>query len=368
MERESKAREILLDSISKNETSSKENIIRADIINFNINSDKIIQTDQFGFIRSTPLTTPSKKEMELLKKQTLKWDKILNNYDEYYTTSFQKLKKLTREGIPDSLRGAVWKKFSEVANFHIPGLYAQLLSDKSETALECEKVILKDLDRTFPSHSHFSQQYGEGQRSLFHVLSAYAKYNKATGYVQGMGFLTALLLIYMDEESAFYCLHSIMKKYDLEGLYLDGFPSLKKRFFVLLNLIKKYLPKVYEVMQRFDIAPSIYASEWFITMFTRQLDFNILVRVFDVFFLEGFKVIYRFSIAFLKIKQQDIIKPGNEMSDIMEALRQILMGVSVNEVFDVGYKLYLSRDHIKEIEDEYEKVKDNKTNEFIRLL
>jgi hypothetical protein len=103
-------------------------------------------------------------------------------------------------------------------------------------------------------------------------------------------------------------------------------------------------------------------------MFTRQLDFNILVRVFDVFFLEGFKVIYRFSIAFLKIKQQDIIKPGNEMSDIMEALRQILMGVSVNEVFDVGYKLYLSRDHIKEIEDEYEKVKDNKTNEFIRLL
>ena len=44
------------------------------------------------------------------------------------------------------------------------------------------------------------------------------------------------------------------------------------------------------------------------------------------------------------------------------------MGVSVNELFDVGYKLYLSRDHIKEIEEEYEKVKDNKTNEFIRLL
>ena len=299
MERESKAREILLDSISKNETSSKENIIRADTINFSFHSDRIVQTDQFGFIRSTPVAAPSKKEMEVLKKQTLKWDKILNNYEEYFSLNFQKLKKLTREGIPDSLRGAVWKKFSEVATFHVPGLYAKLLADKSGSALECEKTILKDLDRTFPSHSHFSQQYGEGQRSLFHVLSSYAKYNQRTGYVQGMGFLTALLLIYMDEESAFYCLHSIMKKYDLEGLYLDGFPSLKKRFFVLLNLIKKFLPKVYDVMQQFEVVPSIYASEWFITMFTRQLDFNVLVRIFDVFFLEGFKVIYRFSIAFL---------------------------------------------------------------------
>lgn len=38
------------------------------------------------------------------------------------------------------------------------------------------------------------------QEALFNVLKANAVYNKDIGYTQGMGFVTALLLMYMDEE------------------------------------------------------------------------------------------------------------------------------------------------------------------------
>ena len=34
-----------------------------------------------------------------------------------------------------------------------------------------------------------------------------------------MGFIAALLLTYMDEESTFFMMESLMKKYELEGLY-----------------------------------------------------------------------------------------------------------------------------------------------------
>ena len=38
------------------------------------------------------------------------------------------------------------------------------------------------------------------QQALFNVLKAYAVYNPEIGYCQGMGFISALLLMYMAEE------------------------------------------------------------------------------------------------------------------------------------------------------------------------
>ena len=64
-----------------------------------------------------------------------------------------------------------------------------------------------------------------------------------------MAFICALLLTYMDEERSFFMLHTLIKKYDLEGIYLPGFRDLKKKFFVLLNLEKKFLPICYRVLQ-----------------------------------------------------------------------------------------------------------------------
>ena len=81
--------------------------------------------------------------------------------------------------------------------------------------MDYESVILKDLDRTYPNQSLFKTKYGSGQRSLYRVLCSYSKYNKEIGYVQGMGFIAAvllILLIYMDEESTFFILESLMKK------------------------------------------------------------------------------------------------------------------------------------------------------------
>jgi hypothetical protein len=45
----------------------------------------------------------------------------------------------------------------------------------------------------------------------------------------------------MDEESSFFMLHSLMKKYKMEGIFFDEFPELRKKFYILLNLQKKYI-------------------------------------------------------------------------------------------------------------------------------
>ena len=52
---------------------------------------------------------------------------------------------------------------------------------------------------------------GIGRDALKRVLFAYARHNPSVGYCQGMNFLTALLLLLMEEEAAFWCLAAIVE-------------------------------------------------------------------------------------------------------------------------------------------------------------
>ena len=183
-----------------------------------------------------------------------------------------------------------------------------------------------------------------------------------------MGYLVAIFLLYMDEQSSFYLLHSIIKDYELESIYLPGFPSLKQKFYVLLNLEKKFIPKIYEVLKRDGIYPSIYASEWFICLFSKDLKANVFVRIFDTFLLEGYKVIYRFALAFLKLKENEFIKGKPGIISTMKIMKNCLSNIDVEELFKIAFGFHMSRKHIEKFEKEYEINKNNPKNEFISQL
>ena len=60
------------------------------------------------------------------------------------------------------------------------------------------------------------------------------------GYVQGMGFIAGLLLLYMSEEDAFWTLVALLKgtvQPPLEGLYQQGLPLLQQYFVQFERLI-----------------------------------------------------------------------------------------------------------------------------------
>ena len=136
----------------------------------------------------------------------------------------------------------------------------------------------------------------------------------------------------------------------------------------MLNLEKKFLPKCYRVLQKDEVYPGSYASEWFICLFARNLDFNVLVRIFDTFLLEGFKVIYRFSLAFIKLKEKDLIESKNGIDSTIIVMNNCLKNVNVDELFKIAFGFSLSKKLIEGYEKEYELVKNNKKNEFIRQV
>ena len=366
----------LLEAIKKKENVTKEKLVLAEKINFKSSSETLIQTDEFGFIKDKNGSESkiqnedknhlSKNELLTINARTEKWKYMLEHIDVYKGKKKKKLKKRTRKGIPDSLRGYIWQLFSKMDKYYMKDLFQNL--EKENLDSEIEMTIIKDLDRTFPSCQLFKDKYGAGQRKLFKVLSNYSKYNNTIGYVQGMGYLVGLFLIYMDEESSFYLLHSLIKNYELEGIYKQGFPDLKKKFYVLLNLEKKFIPKIYDVLKRDGIFPSIYASEWFICLFSKDLKINVLVRIFDTFLFEGFKVIYRFALAFLKMKEKQFTKGKPGIVYTMEIIKKCFEDIDIEALFKVAFSFHLSKKHINKFELEYEQNKNNANNEFIKQL
>ena len=356
----------LLLSLEKSEKIDNEKLKLAEKINFREVPDKIVDTDEFGFIKDPNDDIAHDKETLLQYNARLeKWNFMLTNFDDFMKKNFQKLKERTRKGIPDSIRGYAWQKILNCDEFYQKDLYNNLFEDKPDSYLE--QVIIKDIDRTFPKNTFFLEKYGGGQRQLYKVLLNYSKFNKEVGYVQGMGFITALLLTYMDEERSFFMLHALMKKRELETLYLPGFPDLNKKLYVFLNLEKKLIPKVYNTFKKLDLIPFSYASEWFLCLFSRSLKFKSLVRVFDTFILEGYKVIYRIALAFLKSKEKNIIE-CIEMDKIFKVIKTCFENVDIEEIMKIAFGFHLSKKDIENYEKEYEKNKDNKKNEFIAQL
>jgi hypothetical protein len=276
---------------------------------------------------------------------------MLLNFDDFYKNKFDKFKERTRKGIPDSIRGLIWQILAEVNTFRNDPKHSQtytnLLNDE-ESDLETESVILRDIDRTFPKHSFFKDKYGLGQRSLFNVLRAYSKFNKDTGYVQGMGFITALLLTYMDEESSFWMIHSLIYNYKLKDYFFKGFPGLERSFYVLLKLMKQHVPKVYDHFKKYHIHPTMYASQWFITIFAVNFKFDILVKIFDVFLLEKTKIFYRIALAVLKLNEEKI-SSFKSFEDTMGHIKFLFDRINGDDLFQKAFKFSISKDHISVI-------------------
>jgi len=75
------------------------------------------------------------------------------------------LQKLVEKGIPEALRCEVWQLLTQsitneqqtIENYHL------LLTKESSW----ERIIINDLNRTFPAHEYFKEQGGIGQESLY---------------------------------------------------------------------------------------------------------------------------------------------------------------------------------------------------------
>ncbi|KAK9825860.1 hypothetical protein WJX81_005237 [Elliptochloris bilobata] len=249
------------------------------------------------------------KEAQRLKK----WRAMLGagtaDWKRFMARHPNTVKRRVRKGIPDRLRGLAWQLLSGGRDLLMQneGVYERLmLASSSEKELE----IVRDLSRTYPSHVYYQQRQGPGQRSLFNVLRAYSVYDRQVGYVQGMGFIAGLLLLYMCEEDAFWTMTALLKgalHAPLEGLFRPGLPLLQQCLFQFSRLIDDELPRLGTHFRDEGVHPTMFCSHWFITLFAYTLPFDHLLRVWDILLLEGPKTVFRVGLALLRMSEEALL-------------------------------------------------------------
>ncbi|KAL8178073.1 UNVERIFIED_CONTAM: Rab GTPase-activating protein 1-like protein [Gekko kuhli] len=115
---------------------------------------------------------------------------------------------------------------------------------------------------------------------------AYSVYDEEIGYCQGHSFLVAVLLLHMPEEQAFCVLVKIMYDYGLRDLYKNNLEDLRSKFYQLERLMQEQLPDLYSHFLELNLEAHMYASQWFLTLFTAKFPLCMVFHIIDLLLCE----------------------------------------------------------------------------------
>ncbi|KAK3926524.1 Rab GTPase-activating protein 1 [Frankliniella fusca] len=232
------------------------------------------------------------------------WNAVLQQWQSTQKRPKQ-LAALVKQSIPEALRGEVWQRLAGCENDNtMMDQYRTLITQDCS----CENVIMRDINRTFPAHDFFKEAGGLGQDSLYRISKAYAVYDKEVGYCQGLSFLAASLLLHMPEEQAFCVLVKLMYDYGLRDMYKDGFENLYLRLYQLNKLMEEHLPQLWQHFSDMSVESHMFASQWFLTLFTARFPLYFVFHILDVFLLQGTETLFQVAIALLKVCKKDLLQ------------------------------------------------------------
>ncbi|XP_022771708.1 TBC1 domain family member 2A-like isoform X2 [Durio zibethinus] len=219
------------------------------------------------------------------------------------------LKKLIRKGIPPVLRPKVWFSLSGAAKKKstVPESYYNDLTKAVEGKVTpATRQIDHDLPRTFPGHPWLDTP--EGHAALRRVLVGYSFRDSDVGYCQGLNYVAALLLLVMKtEEDAFWMLAVLLENVLVSDCYTNNLSGCHVEQRVFKDLLAKKCPRIAAHLEALEFDVSLVATEWFLCLFSKSLPSETTLRVWDVLFYEGAKVLFHAALAIFKMKEEELL-------------------------------------------------------------
>ncbi|XP_077963786.1 ecotropic viral integration site 5 protein homolog isoform X12 [Gasterosteus aculeatus] len=292
------------------------------------------------------------------------WGRIVNEWEEVRKKKEKQLKDLVRRGIPHHFRAIVWQLLCNAQNMPIKDQYSELLKMTSP----CEKLIRRDIARTYPEHEFFKEKDSLGQEVLFNVMKAYSLVDREVGYCQGSAFIVGLLLMQMPEEEAFCVFVKLMQDYRLRELFKPSMAELGLCMYQFEYMIQEQLPDLHIHFQAQSFHTSMYASSWFLTIFLTSFPLPVATRIFDIFMCEGLEIVFRVGLAILQMNQTELIQL--DMEGMLQHFQRVIphqLDSGPDKVIQAAYQVKYNGKKMKKLEKEYTTIKTKEMEEQVEI-
>ncbi|RGP70853.1 hypothetical protein FLONG3_7309 [Fusarium longipes] len=220
--------------------------------------------------------------------------------------------------------------------------------------------------------------------SLRRVLHAFAVYNPRIGYCQSLNFLAGLLLLFVDtEEQCFWLLNVITRIY-LPGTHEMSLEGSKIDLGVLMTEMRTSMPAVWDKVggeleadpnsrpatgkslrltrsRRKELARmstptdrlppiTLCMTAWFMSCFIGTLPIETTLRVWDVFFYEGSKTLFRIALAIFKQGENEIrsVADPMEMFGVVQSMPRRL--IDANALMEACFKRRNGFGHLSQVQ------------------
>ncbi|KAM5256980.1 ecotropic viral integration site 5 protein homolog isoform 4-T4 [Ctenodactylus gundi] len=292
------------------------------------------------------------------------WGRIVNEWEDVHKKKEKQVKELVRKGIPHHFRAIVWQLLCSAQSMPVKDQYSELLKMTSP----CEKLIRRDIARTYPEHNFFKEKDSLGQEVLFNVMKAYSLVDREVGYCQGSAFIVGLLLMQMPEEEAFCVFVKLMQDYRLRELFKPSMAELGLCMYQFECMIQEHLPELFVHFQSQSFHTSMYASSWFLTIFLTTFPLPIATRIFDIFMSEGLEIVFRVGLAVLQMNQAELMQL--DMEGMLQHFQKVIphqFDGGPDKLIQAAYQVKYNSKKMKKLEKEYTTIKTKEMEEQVEI-
>ncbi|KAF7482593.1 ecotropic viral integration site 5 protein homolog isoform X2 [Marmota monax] len=267
------------------------------------------------------------------------WGRIVNEWEDVRKKKEKQVKELVRKGIPHHFRAIVWQLLCSAQSMPIKDQYSELLKMTSP----CEKLIRRDIARTYPEHNFFKEKDSLGQEVLFNVMK-------------------------MPEEEAFCVFVKLMQDYRLRELFKPSMAELGLCMYQFECMIQEHLPELFVHFQSQSFHTSMYASSWFLTIFLTTFPLPIATRIFDIFMSEGLEIVFRVGLALLQMNQAELMQL--DMEGMLQHFQKVIphqFDGSADKLIQAAYQVKYNSKKMKKLEKEYTTIKTKEMEEQVEI-
>ncbi|XP_026078904.1 TBC1 domain family member 12-like isoform X2 [Carassius auratus] len=265
------------------------------------------------------------KQEESIANAMVVWNnEILPNWESMRGT--RRVRDLWWQGLPPNVRGKVWSLAIGNELNITSDLYEIFLSRAKErwksfrdTGSEMESdadsadressldLIKLDISRTFPPLFIF--QKGGPYHDLLHsVLGAYTCYRPDVGYVQGMSFIAAVLILNLEEADAFIAFANLLNRPCQMAFFRVDHELMLKYFAAFEVFFEENLPRLWNHFRSSNLTPDLYLIDWIFTLYTKSLPLDVACRVWDVFCRDGEEFLFRTGLGILRLYEDVLLQ------------------------------------------------------------